>query len=118
MNVVSHMVAEKTCLGYLTPFSSTVANLPTNLNAVQVGSSSFRVSWTPSGTVTGYQVYWSGVGGSDSGNMSAGAGDTAVTITGRTPDLTYDVTIVALSDHLPSPVVGSVMVTLGKSHKC
>ena len=66
--------------------------------------------------MTGYQVYWSGGGGSDSGNMSAAAGDTALTITGRTPGLTYDVTIVALSDHLPSPVVGAVMVTLGEPH--
>ena len=105
--------------GYQTLLSPTVANLPANLNAVKVNSSSFRVSWTPSArTVTGYQVYWSGVGGSDSGNMSVGARDTGVTITGRTPDLTYDVTIVALSDHLPSPVVGSVMVTLGEPHKC
>ena len=63
-----------------------------------------------------YQVYWSEVGGSDSGNMSVGAGDTAVTITGRTYNLTYDVTIVALSDHLPN--VGAVTVTLGEVHKC
>ena len=70
-----------------------MANFPTNFNAVKVNFSSFRVSWTPSGTVTGYQVYWSGGGGSDSGNMSAGVGDAAVTITGRTTDLTYDVTI-------------------------
>ena len=67
--------------------------------------------------MTGYQVYWTGGGGSDSGNISVGAGDTTVTITGRTIDLTYDVTIVALSDHLPSPVVGAVMVTLGEPHK-
>ena len=89
-----------------------MANLPANLNAVKVNSSSFRVSWTPPATVTGYQVYWSGVGGCDSDNMSVGAGDTAVTITGLTPGLTYDVTIVALSDHLPSPVVGPVMITV------
>ena len=95
-----------------------VANFPTNLNAVQIGSTSFRVSWTPPVTVTGYQVYWGGSGGTDIGNMSAGVVDTAVTITDRSPDLTYNVTIVALSDHLPSPVVGSAMVTLGKSHKC
>ena len=68
--------------------------------------------------MTGYQVYWSRVGGSDSGNMSVAAGDTAVTITGLTPRLTYDVTIVALSDHLPSPVVGAVTVALGEPHKC
>ena len=98
-------------------FSSIAAGSPTNLNAVQVGSSSFRVTWTPPATVTGYQVYWSRVGGPDSGNISAGAGDTVVTITGLTPGLTYDVTIVALSGHLPSRVVGAVTVTLGEAHK-
>ena len=63
--------------------------------------------------MTGYQVYWSGGGGYDRGNMSVGAEDTAVTITGRTPGLTYDIKIVALSDQLPSPAV-AVMVTLSK----
>ena len=66
--------------------------------------------------MTGYQVYWSGVGGSDNGNMSAGVVDTAVTITGRTLNLTYNVTIVALSGHLPN--IGAVMVALGEIHKC
>ena len=111
------MVVEiETRLGYQTLFSPTAANFPTDFNAVQVNSSSFRVSWTPPATVTGYQVYWSGDGGSDSGNVSARARDTAVTITGRTAGLTYEVTIVALSDYLPSPVVGAVMVTLGEPH--
>ena len=66
--------------------------------------------------MTGYQVYWSGGEGYDSGNMSVGAEDGAVTITGRTPGLTYNITIVALSDHLPSPTVGAVTVTLGEFH--
>ena len=81
---------------------------------MQVNLTGFSVSWTPPSTVTGYQVYWSGGGGCDSGNMSAEAEDRAVTITGRTPGLTYNITIVALSDHLPSPTVGEVMVTLGE----
>ena len=70
----------------------------------------------PPATVTGYQVYWSGGGGYDSGNMSARAEDTAVTITGHAPGLTYNITIVALSDHLPSPAMGAVMVTLGEPY--
>ena len=98
-------------------FLPTAAGSPTNLNVVQVNLTSFRVSWTPPAIVTGYQVYWSGGGGADSGNMSVGAEDRAVTIiTGRTPGLTYNITIVALSDHLPSPIVGAVMVTLGEPH--
>ena len=50
--------------------------------------------------------------------MSVGADDTAVTITGRTRGLTYDVTIVALSDHLPSPVVGAVTFALSEPNTC
>ena len=66
--------------------------------------------------MTGYQVHWSGDRGYDSGNMSVGADDRTVTITGRTTGLTYNITLLALSDHLPSPVVGAVVVTLGESH--
>ena len=94
----------------------TAAGSPTNLNAVQVNLTSFSVSWTPPATVTGYQVYWSGDRGYDSGNMSVGAEDRTVTITDHTSCHTYNITIVALSYHLPSPVVGAVMVTLGESH--
>ena len=101
---------------YYVLFSPTAAGSPTHLNAVQVNLTSFSVSWTPPATVTGYQVYWSGGGECDSGNMSVGAEDRAVTITGRTPGLTYNITIVAFSDHLPSPTVGAVMVTLGEPH--
>ena len=96
-------------------FSPTAAGSPTSLNATQVNLTSFSVSWTPPATVTGYQVYWSGGGGYDSGNMSVGAKDRAVTITGHIPGLTYNITMVALSDHLPSPAAGAVMVTLGES---
>ena len=99
---------------YYALFSPTAAGSPKNLNAVQVNLTSFKVSWTPPATVTGYQVYWRG-GGADSGNMSVGAGDGAVTVTSRTSCLTYNITIVALSDYLPSPSV-AVMVTLGEPH--
>ena len=102
------------CLGL---FSPTAAGSPTNVNAVPFGLASFRVSWAQPATVTGYQVYWSGGGGVDSGNINVGAGDVAVTVTGRIPGLTYNITIVALSDHLPSPLVGAVIVyTPGEPH--
>ena len=63
--------------------------------------------------MTGYQVYWSESGGADSGYISVGAEDRAVTITELTPGLTYDITLVALSDYLPSPI--AIVVTLGGS---
>ena len=97
-------------------FSHTAASSPTNVNVIPAGISSFSVSWTPPATVTGYQVYWSG--GADSGNMNVGGGDVAVTITGRTPGLTYNITIVSLSDHLPSPVVGTVMAYALGEYSC
>jgi len=45
--------------------------------------------------------------------MDANAGDTAVTITGRTHGLVYTITIVALSNQLPSQT-DIVDVTLGE----
>ena len=93
----------------------TAAGQPGNLAAVPAGPTSFTVSWTAptSGAdVTGYQINWSG--GSHQGSMNASAGDTAVTISGRSPGLVYTISIMALSDQLPSPQVGPVPVTLGE----
>ena len=80
---------------------------------MQVNVTSITVSWTPPATVSGYKVYWNGGGGADTGNMSVGADDTAVTISGLTPGLTYEITLVALSENLPSPAV-AVTVILGE----
>ena len=97
-------------------FSPTEADSPTNLYAVVAGNNSFTVFWTssPSAAVTGYQVYWSEGGGPDgSGNMSAGGGDSSLNITSHTLN---NITIVALSDHLPSSVViGAVFYYRGES---
>ena len=94
----------------------TAAGQPGNLAAVPAGPTSFTVSWTAPATtlvtVTGYRIHWNGV--SDQGSMNASAGDTAVTISGRSPGLVYTISIMALSDQLPSPEVGSVRVTLGE----
>ena len=86
--------------------------MPTNLYAELAGNNSFTVSWTspPSATVTGYQVYWSGEP-DGSGNMSAGGA--GINITSSTLN---SITIVALSNHLPSSVVsGAVFYYQGES---
>ena len=74
---------------------------------------SFRVSWTPtasSANLTGYRIYYSGA--NDSGSVDVGASATNITIDNHTAGVTYTITMVALSPHLPSPVVGPVTVTL------
>ena len=62
--------------------------------------------------MTGYRVYYNG--GTDQGSRDVVAGDTAVTLTNRTWDLTYSIRIVALTSHLPSPVVEAWRATSGK----
>ena len=64
--------------------------------------------------MTGYRIYWSE--GSNQGSEDAGASATDLTITIPQPQssLTYSITIVALSTHLPSTVVGPTTVTVGK----
>ena len=93
----------------------TAAGQPGNFSVLTVGLTSFTVSWTAptsGATISGYRIYWSG--GSDQGSMDSNAGDTAVTISGRSHGLTYSISIVALSVQLPSPEVGPVTVSLGE----
>ena len=95
----------------------TAAHHPTGLTPEQLPREpgSFRVSWTPPASLanlTGYRIYYSGAGGS--GSMDVDASVTEVTIDNRIAGVTYIITVVALSSHLPSPVVGPVTVTLGE----
>ena len=73
------------------------------------------MSWIPPASLanlTGHRIYYSGAG--DSGSMDVGAPTTEVTVDNRTAGVTYTITMVALSPHLPSPMVGPVTVTLGE----
>ena len=103
---------------YYCAFLCTAADTPSGLTAEQLPQEpgSFRVSWTPpasSANLTGYRIYYSGA--NDSGSVDVGSSTTEVTIGNRKPGVTYSITIVALSSHLPSPVVGAVNVTLGEN---
>ena len=92
------------------------ASSPTNLLAMQASPTSIRVSWTApvsGATVTGYQINYQSVG--EEGSVDVGASEAGVTLDGRSHGLTYNITIVALSQQLPSTVVGPVIVTLGES---
>ena len=98
-------------------FPCVAADSPTNLTAEQLPQEpgSFRVSWTPpasSANLTGYRIYYSGA--NDSGSVAVGASATNNTIDNRITGVTYTITMVALSPHLPSPVIGPVNVLLGE----
>ena len=96
-------------------FHLTAAGLPTNVHAMPAGILGFKVSWTAptsGATVTGYRIYYSR--GADEGSTDILAGDTSVTISNCTWSLTNSVRIVALSNHLPSPVVWASIATFGK----
>ena len=86
----------------------TAADSPTALTAELLPREpgSFRVSWTPPASLTnltGYRIYYSGAGGS--GSVDVGASATEVTINDNKTSVTYTITLVALSPHLPSPAV-------------
>ena len=71
------------------------------------------MSWTPpasSANLTGYRIYYSGA--DDSGSVDVGASTTNITIDSRKPGVTYTITMVAVSPHLPSPMVGPVITAL------
>ena len=98
-------------------FLCTAADRPTGLTVEQLPQEpgSFRVSWTPPASLanlTGYRIYYSGAG--DSGSVDIGVSATEVTIDNCTAGVAYTITMVALSPHLPSPVIGPVTVTLGE----
>ena len=93
-------------------FTITGAHSPTNLTAERVNSTSIRVSWTPPNSgpsVTGYQIFYQTVG--NQGSVDVGASTTEYTITMASD--AYNISVVALSKHLPSAVVGPEIIMPG-----
>ena len=83
--------------------------------AVQEGPS-IRVSWnppTPLEDTTGYRIYYSG-GSSGSEDISNGSADNYL-LTGLQNGESYDISLVATSQHLPSESIAADMeVMLGE----
>ena len=97
-------------------FLCTGANSPTNLTAEQVNSTAIRVSWIPpasGSTVTGYRIFYQTEG--NQGSVDVGASTTEYTITSLVVNDTYTITLVALSEHLPSAIVGPEIIIPGKT---
>ena len=95
-------------------YTNVVTDPPTNVAAMQIGLTSFAVSWTsPNPTPTGYVVFFEG--GDDEGSVMVDDGSaTVVTVDGRVNNRQYSITMVAISLHLPSTVTSSETVMLCK----
>ena len=95
-----------------------VAREPTSLLVVISGSTcthvNVSVSWkSPRGDVSGYMIYYQTEGGPVISDEVSG-GERA--LDGLQRGVTYSISILALSQHLPSPPVGPVSVDTGKSN--
>ena len=83
--------------------------------AVQEGLTSIRVSWsppTPLGNTTGYRIYYNDSDSSDSVDVSGGSTDNYL-LTGLVMGATYNISIVATSQHFHSGRVEAI-ITLCK----
>ena len=79
-----------------------VASAPSSLLIIQ-SLAGIRVSWTPPtplGDTTGYMIYYSG-GSSGSVDVSGGS-TTSHLLTGLSSQTSYNISIMGISDHLPS----------------
>ena len=88
-----------------------VAGEPTDL-AAESNSTHVNVSWkSPGGPVTGYMIYYQSEGRYNSSVHVSGGETESHSLDCLERGVTYNISIVALSDHLPSPLVGPVTVT-------
>ena len=93
--------------------SFTVAEEPTNLTALIYQSNSSHVNVTvywesPADPVTGYGIYYQTKGGPVISDMVSGGETETHSLDGLQRGVTYYISILALSQHLPSPLVGPV----------
>ena len=99
----------------------TVAEEPTNLTAVISESNSTHVdttvSWeSPGDPVTdGYVIYYQPKGGPVISDRVFGGETDTHSLDGLQRGVTYYISLVALSPHLPSPLVGPITVIPGES---
>ena len=101
----------------------TAANPPLNLSAIQLTITAVQVSWSApasgAATVTGYDIYYETTGGSDyEQRVTVGAAATEYTLTVLEEERSYSISIVALSNTLPSILTGPILVSLGQQNTC
>ena len=76
---------------------------PSDVSVSQNGLNSLLVTWTPSGSVTGYTVHYQQIDGTQNGSVIAT--DTSVIITGLMVGATFSISVSANSNTLSSAVI-------------
>ena len=90
-----------------------VAGEPTNLAAVQQSDTSIEVSWdSPGSPATGYVLYCQPEGGTVSSVNISGRVTESHLLENLQSRVTYNISIVAVSGHLPSAVVGPIAASM------
>ena len=103
------------CMYFSTVNTDIGTSPPSGVTAVQTGPTSIRVTWSPSSDATGYRIDYDSSGG-DRGSVTVSCGSTDMeTLTGLQNGDTYTISIVALSQLLPSESVLAMDVGLGRS---
>ena len=97
--------------------------MPTRLKTVISDSTcthvNVNVSWeSPGGDVSGYMIYYQTEGGPVISDKVSGGEKETHSLDGLQRGVTYNISILALSQHLPSPLVGPVSVDTSKSNTC
>ena len=95
--------------------SFVVASPPINLTVELAGTNNINVSWTTPASgpaVIGFRMYYQAQG--DRGTVDLNATSTEYSITNCIIEQQYNITVVALSENLPSTLVGPESITIGE----
>ena len=91
------------------------ASPPTNLTVERSGTNNINVSWTTPASgpaVIGFQMHYQAQG--DQGTVDLNAASTEYIITNCTIGQQYNITVVAVSENLPSTLVGPESIIIGE----
>ena len=94
-----------------------MASPPTNVTVELSGTNNINVSWTTPASgpaVVGFRMYYQAQ--EDQGTVDLIATSTEYTITNCTVGQHYNITVVALSENLPSTLVGPKSVIIGEMY--
>ena len=99
----------------------TAASPPTNLNGTRENATSARLSWippSPLGDTIGYTVIFSASGGSNGSENVPGGYNDSLLLTGLESGETYNISLVARCQHIPSGAITAQVTTSESETYC